>query len=330
MYGMAGLVRRRRGSIDHIKSTVSMAKKSATIMGRPINITIEPTNICNLKCPVCETGAGVLGRERRTMTMDQFKKIIQKIGRHTNTIMFYFMGEPFLNKHAYKMIRYAKDSGIPFVDSCTNGEFIQPGRLIDSGLDRVSFQICGMTQDTHQIYRVNGDLARTINNLKETLRLKRERSSSIRIETGFIVMKHNEHEIDKYKRYMSELGVDRASVIAPCVRTIDQGKELLPANREFWVYDEVAFLQGSLRPRVLSNNFCPWIYFSMAILVNGDVVPCCRDPHGKEIMGNIFDQSFYEIWNGKRYRNFRTSIHNNQKSVGICRLCSSYPPSAIH
>ncbi|MBU4259407.1 MAG: SPASM domain-containing protein, partial [Proteobacteria bacterium] len=154
--------------------------------------------------------------------------------------------------------------------------------------------------------------------------------SSLQIETGFIVMKHNEHEIDKYKRYMSELGVDRASVIAPCVRTIDQGKELLPANREFWVYDEVAFLQGSLRPTVLPNNFCPWIYFSMAILVNGDIVPCCRDPHGKEIMGNIFDQSLDEIWNGKRYRNFRTRIHNNQKSVGICRLCSSYPPSAIH
>jgi MoaA/NifB/PqqE/SkfB family radical SAM enzyme len=58
--------------------------------------------------------------------------------------MFYFMGEPFLNKQAYEMIRYAKETGIPFITTCTNGDPVQPEKLIEYGLDEVNFQIGGM------------------------------------------------------------------------------------------------------------------------------------------------------------------------------------------
>src|SRR5436190_19036184 len=95
--GLWSLARGRRGSLDHLKSTWSLARRSPIIAGRPMNITIEQTNVCNLDCPVCETGAGILGRESGHMTLEQFKLIIDKVGAHTNTLMFYFMGEPFLN-----------------------------------------------------------------------------------------------------------------------------------------------------------------------------------------------------------------------------------------
>src|SRR3990167_7881068 len=101
LYGLRGLLFKRRGSIDHLKSTISLLKKSNVVLGRPMNITIEPTNMCNLQCPVCETGAGILGREDAHMSLHVFKTIIDKISSHTNTLMFYFMGEPFLNKKAY-------------------------------------------------------------------------------------------------------------------------------------------------------------------------------------------------------------------------------------
>ena len=39
------------------------------------------------------------------------------------------------------MIRYAKDCGIPFVNSCTNGDAVNPEKLIESGIDEISFQI---------------------------------------------------------------------------------------------------------------------------------------------------------------------------------------------
>jgi radical SAM protein with 4Fe4S-binding SPASM domain len=330
MYGLRGLLLRRRGSLDHVKSTLSLARRSTTVVGRPMNVTIEPTNLCNLECPVCETGAGLLGREQGNMTIEQFRMIIDKMGVHINTLMFYFMGEPFLNKKAYEMIRYAKDQRVPFVETCTNGDVVKPEKLLDCGIDRVSFQIGGMTQETHQAYRINSNLERVLHNLRETLRLKRERGSSMCVESGFILMKHNEHEVPVFQQYMADLGVNRAVVIDPCVRTVEQGHKMLPSDKKHWLYDPVAFDQGVLRPKDLPQNTCPWIYYSLAIHVNGDVVPCCRDPKGEEVMGNIFKQSLEELWNGEKYRNFRARILRDQGAVGLCRLCSSYPVSAIH
>ncbi|HYE86612.1 MAG TPA: radical SAM protein [Vicinamibacterales bacterium] len=328
--GLWGVVRGRRGSIDHLKSTWSLARRSTTIAGRPMNITIEQTNVCNLDCPVCETGAGILGRTAGHLTLDKFKIIIDKVGAHTNTLMFYFMGEPFLNKHSYDMIRYAKAAGIPFVETCTNGDFVDPLKLVESGIDRVSFQIGGLTQETHEQYRVKGVLERSLRNLKETIRIRDERGAKMQIEVGFILMKHNEHEADRFRQEMLALGADRTIVIDPCVRTIEQGLKFLPTDRKHWIYDEAAFEQGRLRPKILPDNVCPWIHYSMAIHVNGNVVPCCRDPRGTEVMGNIFTQSLDEIWNGAKYRDLRERVMRDQGSVDICRLCSSYPVSKIN
>jgi radical SAM protein with 4Fe4S-binding SPASM domain len=328
--GAWGVLRRKRGSVDHLKSTWSLARRSTVIAGRPMNITIEQTNVCNLDCPVCETGAGILGREKGHLTPEKFRIIIDQIGAHTNTLLFYFMGEPFLNKHVYDMIRYAKNAGIPFIETCTNGDFVNPEKLVACGLDRVSFQIGGMTQETHEIYRVKAKLDKAMHNLKETIRLRNERNAPLQIEVGFILMKHNEHEVERFEREIKAMGADRTVVIDPCVRTIDQGKQFLPTDRKHWAYDEASFAQGVLRPKVLPDNVCPWIYYSMAIHVNGNVVPCCRDPRGTEVMGNIFEQSLEEIWNGPKFQDLRERVMRDQGSVEICRLCSSYPVSKIN
>lgn len=329
-FGGIGLLRRRRGSADHLKSTMSFARKSTVVRGRPMNITIEQTNVCNLDCPVCETGAGILGRTAGHMSYDQFTTIIDKVGAHTNTLMFYFMGEPFLNKRSYDMIAYAKQAGIPFVETCTNGDFVDPVRIVASGLDKVSFQIGGMTQETHQVYRINGKLDRVMANLQETLRQRQQQQSTMQIEVGFIVMKHNEHEVEHFQKTVMAMGADRAVIVDPCVRTVEQGKQLLPLNKRHWIYDQAAFDRGVLKPKDLPDNSCPWIYYSLAIHVNGDVVPCCRDPKGQEVMGNILRQDLDDIWNGDKYRDFRARILKDQGAVGICKLCSSYPVSRIH
>lgn len=330
VYGVRGLFLRRRGSSDHVKSTLSLLKKSTYIHGRPMNITLEPTNICNLKCPVCETGAGILGRSQQHMSLDTFKTIIDKISAHTNTLMFYFMGEPFLNKQAYQMIRYAKDIGIPFVETCTNGDPVNPKKLINCGIDQVSFQIGGMTQETHQIYRINSKINRVLKNLTETIALRKKYGTSIKINCGFILMKHNEHEVPYFQSKMAELGVDNAQIIDPCVRTVEQAHSMLPTDKKHWIYDPMQLEQGILKPKSLPNNICPWIYYSLAIHVNGNVVPCCRDPKGEEIMGNLAFQSLDEIWNGDKFRDFRHRIMTMQGKINICSLCSSYPASALN
>lgn len=328
--GIVSLLRKKRGSLEHIKSSFSLMKKDSKILGKPINVTIEPTNVCNLACPVCETGAGILGRKKSFLTFEDFKTIMDKIYPHTNTLMYYFMGEPFLNKEWVKQVRYAKEKGVPFISTCTNGDLANPQDIIDSKIDWVSFQMGGMTQETHQIYRVNSNLEKVINNLKETIALKKELNAvNLTIEAGFILMKHNEHEVTQFIEFCKELGVDSFNIIDPCVRTVEQGKKFLPSDQKHWIYDPKKFDEGKLQRKIIPKNDCPWIYYSMTIMANGDVSPCCHDACGKETMGNLIEQELEEIWNGKKFQAFRTKLHHDQKNIDICKLCSGYGASDI-
>lgn len=315
---------RRKGYRDFLLSSCSALAKSQKAQGRPVHLTIEPTNICDLRCPVCETGAGILNRQQGSMSLKNYKVIIDKLGEHVNTLFLYFMGEPFLNKDAYDMISYASQKGI-FVSTCTNGHMVDPRAVIEAGIAEISFQIGGITQETHEIYRVRGDLKKTLDNLAATVEeKKRHPESKTKIILGFIVMKHNEHEVEDFLKLAQDFGVDQADVITPCVRTLEQGKEFLPKDDKYWFYDRDAFNNGILRPKVVPHNRCDWIYYSTVITWNGDVVPCCRDAQGDYVMGNIFEQDFNEIWNGRKFREFRRQVRSDQKNLELCRLCSGY------
>ena len=80
-----------------------------------------------------------------------------------------------------------------------------------------------------------------------------------------------------------------------------------------WLYDE--------------KNKCPKPWDEVYISNTGDVVPCCTiaDPR-VACMGNIFEQSFEEIWNDDRYVEFRDSLLTNN----IRRCCNAcYNPDAL-
>lgn len=319
------LGRRQKGARDFLLSSLSAANRMDRSLGRPVHVTIEPTNICNLRCPACETGDGSLGRRGKHMPMDQFRHVVDTMHEHLNVLYFYFMGEPFLVRNAYDMIEYAARKEI-WVDTCTNGEFVDARNLIDSGIGRISFQIGGMTQATHERYRVRGDLGKSLDNLAACVEEKQKRPDSRTIvKVGFIVMKHNEHEVDEFVRTCEEIGVDDYEIVYPAVKSVEQGHEFLPLDDRFWIYDRTSFDRGILRPLQLSNHYCEWLYFTTTIQANGDVVPCCRDPRGQHVLGNVFEQDFArEIWNGDRYREFRHTVAHHQKDASICDLCSGY------
>ncbi len=303
----------------------AMAKASrAGPLMMPVHISIEPTNVCNARCPVCETGNGSLERRRGMLDLDAYRKFIDGVAPHTSVLMFYFMGEPFLNKHAYEMIRYARDAEI-YVETCTNGDFVDAKGVIYSDLNEINFHIGGMTPETHAIYRVRSDLVKVQMNLDELVRERRKHpGSNLQINVGFIVMKHNEHEVPKFLSWAKEAGVDKANVIDPCVRNVIEGHAMLPKDKKYWFYDEEAFERGVLRPKHVLDNECTWVWNSVVVNWDGSVVPCCRDPHGHHIFGNAFETPLREIWNGKEAREFRRGIATNQKNVGICDLCSGF------
>jgi MoaA/NifB/PqqE/SkfB family radical SAM enzyme len=290
----------------------------------PVHIALEPTNVCNAGCPVCETGRREMSRPAGMLGWKDFTRFMDRAARTTNSMLLYFMGETFLNKRAYDMIRYARKKNI-YVETCTNGDFVDAKGIIYSDINKISYQIGGMTEETHHRYRVNSSLKRVKKNLIELIEeRKKHPKSNVQIEAGFIVMRHNEHEVDEFIKWSREIGVDLVNVIDPCVRNMLEGYAYLPRNRKYWYYDEKAFERGVLKPKVMPQNQCLWIWNSIQINWDGTAVPCCRDPLGQYIIGNVFEQGLWRVFNTKPARDFRRRILTNQHSMEICRLCSGY------
>lgn len=318
------ILRRPRGFSNYCLGLLSALVRSRKALGLPVHVTIEPTNICNLRCPVCETGSGILNRSKSMMKLEDFKTIIDKICKDVNSIFFYHMGEPFLNPDSYKMIRYAKDKDI-YITSCTNGHFIDAMQLLDSGIDEISFQISGLSNETHQKYRIGSQLDEILKNLKELLYTREKlKKSSPKIILGLIVMKHNESEIDRFYELAKTIGVDEARIFNPRVRTWEQAEQFMPRDLRYWMYSKEDFDKGRLELKGNSPNRCNWIYISAVISVNGDIVPCCRDFNGNFVMGNILKDDLQKIWNGPKYRLFRKNIAAGKENVSICEMCNGF------
>jgi len=291
----------------------------------PVHVTVEPTNLCDQRCPICETGNRTLARPRGSMKLAAYYRLVDQLSQHAHTLMFYFMGEPFLHPDAYLMIQHAKSRGM-FVTACTDGNHVNGEALVRSGIDEVSWQLGGATQSTHKMYRVGGRLDHALANLSAAVAEKRRLGvARPQLRLGLIVMRHNEHEIEDFARLAKEVGADACDIVKPCVRNKAEAERFMPTDPTYWQYDKGLFERtGRLRPLVDLRNSCHWIWHSTVITWDGRVLPCCRDPHGQHAMGNVFEQPLSRIWNNPAYRTYRRTILTAQSRVDICKLCSGF------
>jgi hypothetical protein len=142
------VLRRPRGWKSVLYNAALLKARRAGPLLAPAHVTIEPINACNARCPVCETGKGEMRRAAGFVDVALYKRFIDQIAPSTNTLMFYFMGE-----HAYDLIRCARLHDM-FVETCTNGDLVDPEGVIHSDVNRISFQIGGLDEETRQRYRV--------------------------------------------------------------------------------------------------------------------------------------------------------------------------------
>jgi radical SAM protein with 4Fe4S-binding SPASM domain len=301
---------------------VSKALKFPVVSGMPLTLMVEPTNFCNLKCPLCPTGSGLLGRKKASMSFNDFKKIFDEFAPYIIHLRLWNWGEPLLNPELFKMIRYAKKHDV-FVNTSTNSSFLtkeNAKKLVQSGLDEIIISLDGVSKETYSKYRKKGNFDKVIEAMKMLVsEKKRAKSKTPSIKMQFIIMRHNEHDVDKAIRLAKEIGVD--SIFFKTVGMMDVSvyepiKDYLPQNKEYRRY---GLKHGKISSKL--KNFCDYLWDETTINVDGSVVPCCRDSHNSYVFGNIFNEPFKKIWNNKKYVEFRRQVLKNKQSIALCRYC---------
>ena len=293
-------------------------------MGRPFVLMVEPTNICNLKCPLCPSGNGQLTRPRGSMELGAFERILQEHGDDLLLLLLWNQGEPFINKHLIDMIRLAKERNITTITS-TNVHYIRTrevaAALVSSGIDEIILSLDGATPETYEKYRVGGNFDRVLEGAKLLIEAKKEADAdNPLVHLQFIIMKHNEHEIEAARSIAKELGVDRLSLKTAQVYTDEEAEEFLPTEES---HSRYRFDSESLTTKGKITNTCRHLWYSTVINWDGVVSPCCFDKDVHYGLGDALNgQTFDEIWSGEPYTQFRNRILEDRSSIPICNNCS--------
>ncbi len=304
---------------------ISRLLKTPFVWGIPPMVMIEPTNICNLKCPLCPSGNGDMARPRGRLSLQNFKKLLDDIGRHVYQIQFWNQGEPFLNKEFLDMVRYAKKYGV-MTQTSTNGHFIRSLEdalsIVNSGLDQIIFSLDGTNPETYAKYRVGGDFNIVLKGLEFLSQAKEElKSRTPLIELQFLVFKHNQDELVRIVEIAKKNKAERIAFKTAQIYSDEQGFEFLPGDESLnrYEYDGQHFKLKSELP-----NWCKRLWLNTTINWDGSVSPCCFDKDADFAMAYLFEENirFKQVFKNKKYRAFRRKILTDRKSVEMCRNCT--------
>jgi radical SAM protein with 4Fe4S-binding SPASM domain len=306
-----------------VKNVLSNRPLSPQAFLYPLIAMIEPTRRCNLACPLCPVGGNRI-HQTPDMPLDRFRKVIDELKPFLIRLFLHNYGEPFLHREIYQMIHYAKKEGIPDVEVSTNGHVLDSSRLIDSELDEIKISLDGITQETYANYRRGGRLEKVIENIRGLTREKRKRRSAKPLmELQFIIMRHNQDQMDGFRELATELEADRIrfktfNVQMSGPEACQVGVEFLPTHPEYTRYQDKG---GRLLKMDLEENHCKWPWEWVVINSDGHVVPCCNDFDSHYSMGNAFEGSFHDIWFGPRYNRFREDVLRKRSKIPLCAHC---------
>ena len=303
---------------------VSRLLKKPVQWGLPISISFEPTTSCNLRCPECPSGLRDFTRPTGMLKTDFFTKTIDDIYKDILYLIFYFQGEPYLNKNFLEMVKYASAKGI-YTATSTNAHYLTDEvarKTVESGLDRLIISIDGTTQEVYQQYRRGGRLDKVIAGAKNIVKWKKElKSKTPFVFFQFLVVKPNEHQVEEIKKLAKEVGVDEVRFKTAQVYDYkNDPNQLIPVNEKFSRYKKNK--EGKHEAKNKLANHCWKLWEANVITWDGMVVPCCFDKDAAHRLGNLKDQSFKEIWHNDNYKQFRKELMTSRKNIDICANCS--------
>ena len=303
---------------------LSKWRKTPIQWGLPISVAFEPTTSCNLRCPECPSGLRAFTRPTGMLENDFFKATIDDIAKDIAYLIFYFQGEPYLNPSFLDMVQYAHQKKV-YTATSTNAHYLTDAnakRTVESGLDRLIISIDGTTQAVYEQYRVGGKLAKVLEGAKNIVRWKKElKSKTPFIIFQFLVVRHNEHQMDEVKKLAADIGVDQVRFKTAQVYDFENDpNQLIPTNKKYSRYRKCA--NGTMEFKGALKNNCWRLHHAPVITWDGLVVPCCFDKDATHQLGNLQMQSFKSIWHNDNYQYFRNELKKGRHNIDICANCS--------
>jgi len=301
----------------------------------PFVIQIFPVYACNFKCKYCIFSVGKDKRgfisDRTVMDPDLYKKCVDgmlKFPEKIKLIRFVGIGEPLLHKDIVGMIRYTVSKHVAAkVELLTNASLLThevSDALLNSGLSRLVVSLQGTSKQIYEeVCGAKIDFEGFIDNLRYFYEHKKGTEMYLKIVDTAL-----KDEEDK-KRFFELFGGICDTIAVEHTVPIHSGIDytnILEKNRK-------KVTQFGLPVEEL--DVCSQPFFTMQINPDGKVVPCYSFEY-PGIMGDFNKEDICEIWNGRKFTEFRRNMLEGMKNAGeTCKNCNisrfrSFPEDSLN
>jgi hypothetical protein len=110
--GLKPRFRHPKAYVNWARANYELLTRSSTVRARPLKLTFDPTNYCQLRCPLCPTGARIQDRDRGRAQLHVFEHLMDEVGDYVFLVDFFNWGEPLLNERVEELIAMASGRGI--------------------------------------------------------------------------------------------------------------------------------------------------------------------------------------------------------------------------
>ena len=261
-------------------------------------IYIEITNICNLNCSFCPK----LLRKPEEMSPDKFSHVLSQVNDYTDYIYLHVKGEPLAHSEIDKILTIC-DMFNKKVNITTNGTLLQSKKEIlkkHKCVRQLNISLQSYEKPENPDAYINSVLS-SAQELSEYFMI------SLRLWT-----------FDK-KNIVNDLIIKKLS--EKYALDLSKNRSVLAENIFLNLSETFEWPSLSL-PDYGENGSCQGTRTQIAVLSNGDVVPCCLDAEGIICFGNIFKSALPEILQTKRFTEMSTNIKRHKLTEKLCRHCS--------
>lgn len=310
----------------------------------PIYIEISPVGVCNHRCVFC--AYDFIGHPNRRLETGRLLGLIDELSAAgVRSVLYAGEGEPLLHPDLAKFVERSKRNKID-VGIYSNGHLLteELASKILPYLTFIRFSFNGGTKDNYsKVHSVRPEVFdKVMGNIRAAVSIKRKKGLDVDIGAQYVLLPENIDNLLDGIKSLKEAGVDYF-VIKPFVQqSSSQGYHL---KKQFGlgeleeIFEKAEGLSGE-GFRVIARmasfagygkrayKHCYGTSFITALNSAGDFATCLPYWHDKKfVFGNIYKNSFEEIWNGEARRRLKGYL---EKRLPVAKCPPNCRPHAVN